>query len=162
MLNVLKLNISLGQPPLNGYWNIDPLAPEGSDKHVRADPNCLDGIVDNNECEEVLAQYTLDFIPLQARFQVLTHWMSKVAHGGMLILTCLNINELARLIHLGQIADSQSITANVFGPCTNIWLIRKSVTTVDDTIGMIRQGGQFDVEKVVFDGLMFTVVARRK
>lgn len=157
----MKINLKLGQPPINGYVNLDPLAQSGDTKSIQADLSNLDQFVDANECSEILALYVLDFFPLQMRPQILMHWMSKVAHDGTLTLSGLDIREAARLIHLGYIDNSPQITDTLYGPAQNLWTIRKGVTAPQEIIDIVLSTGQFRLENQKFDNLYWLLSFRR-
>lgn len=158
----MKLNILINGKPLNGYLNVDVLAQPNDQTKINADISNLDAVVDHNECAEVLAIGVLDFVPLPLRSKVLNNWLAKVSHGGTITLSGIDLNEFSRLVHNGQLNDVVQINQTLFGLCRTAWEIRKSYVPLDQTIQMIVQTGQFDIQAVKYDGIYYYVTARRK
>lgn len=157
----MKLNLLIGGAALNGYLNADQVFNGQSDR-VQAELQDLDPIVDHNECEEVLALDILDFMPLSMRQKTLHGWMTKVAHGGTITLSCLDLNEFTRQVYNGNLHDTYQVNQILFGPVTHTWSIRKSICTLSDTVQMIMSTGQFDVVSQRFSGVHYIVTAKRK
>jgi hypothetical protein len=157
----MKLNLLIGGAALNGYLNADQLF-NGQNDRVQAELQDLDPIVDHNECDEVLALDILDFIPLSLRAKTLNGWMTKVAHGGTITVSCLDLSEFTRKVYNGDLKDTYQVNQILFGPVTTAWSIRKSVCTLSETVQMIMSTGQFDVVSQRFDGVHYIVTAKRK
>lgn len=155
----LSVNLTIRGNVLNGYMNLDPTAQVGENDRILCEPTNLDPIVDNNEIdEEFLCNDTLDYLPLPARQQTLNHYLAKVGHGALFVCTGLDLTEVCRLVGTGKIVDTPQICGIIYGTQVS----KKSAITAEDTIGMIMQTGQFDVEKVSFSNLQWVVTARRK
>lgn len=95
----MKVRIGYKQPTIKGFIHIDP---SPTDNNVPAynglleDLN-LDGIVDNNECTEIIAGELINFIPVEKVFTVLTHVCMKLRHGGRITIGGID----CRMIALG-------------------------------------------------------------
>lgn len=158
----MKTNLLIGGKPLNGYLNIDVLAQPNHQDRVAGDITNLDAVVDNNECQELLAIDVIDFVPLQIRQQTLQNWSNKIAHGGIITVSAVDLVELARLISSGQLADVVEINKSIFGIANNVWQIRKSYIPLQDTVQMLVQSGQFEIQSVHFKNFNYYITARRK
>lgn len=158
----MKVQLLINGRPSNGYMNIDVLANPQDQDRISGDIVNLDSLVDNNECEQLLAINVIDFIPLQIRQQVLTNWMGKIAHGGLLILSAMDLKEVARVIDNGQLSDVVGINQTVFGLGTNLWTIRKSYVSAEQTMQMILSTEQFYIESIKYEGLYYYITAKRK
>ena len=96
----MKVRIGYKQPVIKGFIHIDP---KPAEENVPAynglleDLN-LDGIVDNNECTEIIAGELINFIPVEKVFTVLTHVCMKLRHGGRIIVGGVD----ARMLALGM------------------------------------------------------------
>jgi hypothetical protein len=159
---MVKLNITLGGPVLNNYINIDPLPRQPQQDLIQAEPDKLDHLVDNNECSQIIAEGVLDFYPLGARYQVITHWLSKLSHGGTLVLTCRDIHDLSRQIHRGEISGTSDINNALYGAANHMWTLRKSVASLEDTIQMCLANGQTEVVAVKYIGADYVLTVKRK
>lgn len=161
----MKVNLTIGGQSINGFMNLDQVAqPNQSDRQL-ADLAKLDDIIDHNEVdEELLALDVINFFPLQMVPQVVNHWCCKIAHGGLITISSLDLQEAARTISLGTISDTLQINRLLYGNVTNTWTIRKSFVGLQDVITIVTQTGQFDVGQIKFspDGLFFVVTFRRK
>ena len=150
-------------PALNGYLNIcQGPATTNDQERVYAELQNIDNMVDHNECTDVLALDVIDYLPLGLRHNVINHWCTKVAHGGTITLSGLNLQEVTRLIFNGKISDVAEINRIVYGNISNVWTIRKSFTPPEDTAGMIMSTGQFDIVAQRFDGVFYVITAKRK
>ena len=160
----MKVNLLIGNssPVLNGYLNIDCCGnPQSSDRIVGQIEN-LEALVDANECEELIALQVLDHMPIQIRAKVLQHYLTRIAHGGLLIISSIDLMEVSRLIYNGSIADILEMNKLVYGIGNNPWSWKKSFIPLQDTIGLIMNGGQFVIESIKYDGVFYVIKSRRK
>jgi hypothetical protein len=107
---MLKLNLLVDDPAgvKPGYLNLDPFAPEPcSDGRVRGALHQLHEHADGGEAAEVLALGVLEFFPAEAADKVLRHWVSKLAHGGTITLSCWDARELCRGYLAGTLSHDQ-------------------------------------------------------
>lgn len=80
----------------SGYVNVDPHAPEG-DPHGRvACPLDSLSLCETNEASEIIAAGVLDRFPTHQVDAVLDHWISRLAHGGVLTVSVGDAREAAR------------------------------------------------------------------
>lgn len=135
----MKVNLGIKTNFLNGYMNLDCVQDPNS-KCVFVDPFKLETVLDHNEIDEVfLVNDTLDFLHLQARPNAISHWLTKLAHGGKIVIMGNDLQEVCRLGHLGQL-DPNQLNSIVYG------FGKKSAVRPIDNIQMILQTGQFDLE----------------
>lgn len=156
----MKVNLLIGGYPLNGYLNLDPLAQPNDASKVNHTLENLDDIIDNNECTELLAYNVIDTFPINVRQQVLSHWLSKIEHNGVFVLSGLDINKAARLITSCDISIGD-INTLLYGPCLNMWSINKGAWSLHDAINAIMSNGQFKILTKSFNGLNYIVKAQR-
>ena len=97
----MKINLLLNNPKdiRSGYINVDPFAilddPFG---RQNGEPNNLDFLVDNNEATEIIAHDILDRYTNQEVNEILDHWLTKLAHGGELVISMVDIREVSRAV----------------------------------------------------------------
>lgn len=157
---MIKANLGIRVKPLSGYINLDPTGQPNESDRVACNLQDLAGIIDANELEEFLCSDTLDFIPLQARQSVLTHWLTRVAHGGLFVLTGNDIFQLARVIHNGTLGDLSKVNEAVY----RFDVSKKSAVVPEVNLQIIMSTGQFVLESVKYLDNKFTycISVRRK
>jgi hypothetical protein len=151
----MKLNLTVGGFPLNGYLNIDPLSKEnqhGIDN--------IDDLVDNNECEEVLAYGVIDIFPLDVKRDKLAHWASKVEHHGFFIFSGTDLGKISRLIVDGLI-DSRNSNVGLYGNPANPWTTKRSLWTVEEAKQAVLSMSQFNIASIEFSGIEYVIKAQR-
>jgi hypothetical protein len=157
----LKVNLTIAGQALNGYLNIDPLANPKDEDKIATDISNIDSFVDHNSAELLLALDVLDFFPLQVRQSVLINYMCKIAHGGSLIVGGLDIREIGRALFYQNLDLRREANLHLFGPCDHVMRSKKSLITMDDTVEMIMNPGQFEIQSKKFDGMHYLVEAKR-
>jgi len=101
----MKVNLLVNQPGdvRSGYLNIDPAAPaDCQDGRVHGDLSKL-SLVEANEATELVAHGILDRYSVQDADTVLDQWIGKLAHGGTLSISVVDIREVARAVLYGTI-----------------------------------------------------------
>ena len=98
----MKINLILDGHPLSGYKNIDPHGYEDETKTV-GDLENLHDIVEDAEATEILALDIIDFLPLNSVEPAISHWVSKLRHGGKIAIgsyqKILGLAEANEVIH---------------------------------------------------------------
>lgn len=141
----MKVQLGVRINPLNGFLNLDLAAQPNEQDRVHADIYKLDSLLDNNECDQVILNDSLDYLPFgQARQTALQHVMTKIAHGGQLIIMGTDIREACRLGHLGQLNDQQ-LNHIVYG------MGKKSFVSLEENVNVVLSGGQFDLLEKKFN-----------
>ena len=83
----MKLQITIHDQPMSGYQYINPMY--GQDIYN------LDNIVSDNECTEIFADKIIDFISISNMFNMVSHWIKKLRHGGILVIGGTDCYELS-------------------------------------------------------------------
>jgi hypothetical protein len=100
----MKLNLLLDNADgvRDGYVNIDPLSSNDTSR-VAADVFNLNHTYDAGEVEEIVAFDILDYCYGPAANEVVDHWISKLQHGGKLVIGTLDAREVSRAYLNGRI-----------------------------------------------------------
>ena len=77
----------------NGYVSVNP---------ARGN---LDGLVEAGEASEVVALGVLDFFKPEQQHEMLAHWASRLAPGGVITVSCTDLYEVARSLVLGGLDE---------------------------------------------------------
>jgi hypothetical protein len=155
----MKLNLLLhGQDLRGGYLNVDPFAEPDSDKVVGSVTN-LDALVHDAQADEIIALDILDFLPACDVDATLEHWVSKLRHGGTVTIGGLDLHEVARRFHLGQI-DLDAANQLIHGRQRFPWEYRKSTLALSVLISKLLTLGLIPTRKVYSDEF-YCVTARR-
>lgn len=94
----MKLHISVGQPDLAGYINIDV------GKHS-VDLASLDQICGPSACTDMIINDVLKFIPYEKIVIVLQHLASRLRHNSKLTLIFTDINSIIRSYNNGEVDE---------------------------------------------------------
>ncbi|SVC80422.1 uncharacterized protein METZ01_LOCUS333276 [marine metagenome] len=81
---------------LHTHLNLDPFTSDETDVIIRADVKNLDNFVDDAEAQEIVALDVIDYIPLGDINNVIKHWVSKLRHGGSLIIGGTDLFEVSK------------------------------------------------------------------
>ncbi len=158
----MKLNLLLDNhnDVRSGYVNVDPFAPE-QDKYgrVRADVNNLDAVVEAGEATKIVVSDILSYFPPEQVDEILTNWLSKLAHGGTLAVTVVDLREVARkfLANIIPIEDMQSL---LHGAQEQPWQFRKSSLTLPLLIEVFTTRGYKILSKRIQNNMATVVVQR--
>ncbi len=157
----LKVNLLLAGQALNGFMNIDPLSNPQDNSKIAANLDNLDSLIDHNSVELLLAMDVLDYYPLQGRPTILNNWLCKLAHGGKIVVSGLDIREVGRWIYYQQGDLHREGNLLLYGPADHVLRLRKSMVTIDDVIVNIMRTNQFSIQSKRFEGLQYIVEAQR-
>ena len=92
-----KINLLYGSGDvLDTHLNLDPFTAEETDALIRADVKNLNDFVDDAEAEEIIALDVIDYMPLRDINTVIEHWVSKLRHGGSLIIGGVDLLEVSK------------------------------------------------------------------
>ena len=83
-LKVSLLKINIGGSPLSGFTNL-----------TKEQFN-LDTICEAAECTEIIVENTLEYFPLQEVEVLINHWVSKLRHGGTLIIVANHLTKICK------------------------------------------------------------------
>lgn len=92
-----KINLLYGSGDvLHTHLNLDPFTAEETDSLTRADVKNLNDFVDDAEAQEIIALDVIDYIPLMDINKVIEHWVTKLRHGGSLIIGGVDLFEVSK------------------------------------------------------------------
>jgi len=139
----VKVNLLIDNPGdvRSGYVNIDPLAPENDpDGRLKGDVGNLDHAVDGGEAEEILALEVLDYFPGHQADDILANWLSKLAHGGRLTISVVDVKEVARAVCSNNLSIDD-INELLHGKQEKPWQFRKSAYTLSQLVEVLSNQG---------------------
>lgn len=103
-MNEVKLNLIYHQADfLNTHTNISPFNTIENPELVIGNTTNIDWIADNGECSQIIALDTIEYIPHNKVYEVISNWVGKLKVGGQLILGFVELLELCNLYHRGNI-----------------------------------------------------------
>lgn len=121
----MKLNLIFGSNGIrSGYHNIDPF-PNGVDGTQRGDVANLDWAVSDAECMEIIAIDIIDFVPRTEQHNVLSHWIKKLRHGGIITVGGIDLLLLSKAIVSREVGVSDAAEL-IYGDQDLPWKYRKN------------------------------------
>ena len=95
----MKLHISVGKAPLNGYLNLDT-APINPEEQPAFTGSLLDltVMVEESECKEILADDILDYVTAENTYATLEYFIKLLRHGGCLIVGGTDLYEVSKAV----------------------------------------------------------------
>jgi hypothetical protein len=157
-----RLNLLLDNPAgvRPGYLNLDPLAPDDDPAgRVKCDPGNLDPVVDAGEAAELVAHDLLDRVPLAQANTLLDHWLSKLAHGGTITVSCVDLLEVAKSLQNRLITVEEASTL-LHGEQGKNWQFRQANYTLAQIADTLRGKG-LKVQQKRINEFRAIVVAQR-
>lgn len=107
----MKLFITVGAQALSGYTTIDPAGGEGK---TSCDFRSLDSVCGQAEATEICAPEMMDYIHSNDIMNVLKNWVSKLRHGGRIIVGGTDLYEVSKGVVSGQL-DTVSGNKTLYG-----------------------------------------------
>lgn len=123
----MKLNLIYGEGDyLNGYLNLHPFAMQETEQpKIRiADIKNLDRWVSNAEATEIIATDVIDYLLIQEVPQIIAHWISKLRHGGKIVIGGTDMLEVSKAFHEYEI-DLQTVNKLLHGQQTQPHLVKR-------------------------------------
>jgi hypothetical protein len=153
----MKIYIGINTKAINGYKTVDPAG--GIDK-IALDHRCLDGVAETNECTEILAPTILNHIHASELERTLDHYISKLRHGGKLIIGGTDIRDIAKKIIKDELTYGQ---ANIllYGMAPFNWVNQCGSYCMYDIVELLRTRG-LKVVSQKCDDINFIVEAHRE
>lgn len=157
----LRVNLLLDTPAdVRADWlNIDPTAQPGDKERIACDLGRLDALVDAGEVGELVAMDILGFAPRPLMEKMLSHWISKLAHGGSLTVSVLDLLEVTKSLQNRLITVEQA-SELLYGSQDKPWRFRQSGLTLG-ALSAILQAKGLKVQKKRMSGFQAIVVAVR-
>jgi hypothetical protein len=81
---------------MSGYTHVNPFNTAPTDGDCCCDVDKLDDIVDDGEATEILAMDVIDYLSIPDVNNVIRHWVSKLAHGGRIIIGGTDLYEVCK------------------------------------------------------------------
>lgn len=139
----MKLNLLIDNPDdvRSGYVNIDPFA-EPCDPHgrVKGALHDLGHTVDDGEASEIVANDVLDYHPGAVLDDVLNNWLKKLARGGTLTVSTVDVREVARLVWFGNV-DINEANNLLHGEQKKEWQLRKVSLSLPHLVEVLEAKG---------------------
>lgn len=134
----MKLHIDINTNPLNGYTTIDPIG--GDTTKICLDYRNLDSVVQTNECTEIYAPSILNYIHNAELDSIIKHYVSKLRHGGKLIIGGSDIRDIAKKIIKEEISleDANKL---LYGIAPFVWITKRGAYTMYDISSMLKTMG---------------------
>jgi hypothetical protein len=125
-----KINLLYGSGDvLHTHLNLDPFTSEETDALIRSDIKNLDSFIDDAEAQEIIALDVIDYIPLTDINKVIQHWVSKLRHGGSLIIGGTDLFEVSNAFSQYRIDITQA-NKLIHGEQSKPYLIKRVNFTV--------------------------------
>jgi len=121
----MKLYLSILPEELNGYINICP--------HTGGDLFHLE--CEDNSCTEIIAEI-LDYVPRHQLVPVIEHYVSKLRHGGSIILGGVDAIESMEIFLITL--DLDRLNSSLFGNQNHAWAFKLGCTTVTEIVEILK------------------------
>jgi hypothetical protein len=151
----MKLYLGLDIQPVSGHTTIDPLGGEGK---TALDFRSLDSVVDAGECEVINAK-VLDHIHGSELYSTIQHWVSKLAHGGSIVLGGRDLLEVSKTVINGGSSNSDC-NKMFYGVNNSAAGISKGMYEANEIAGILMELG-LKLDKKRINGIDFIVEAHR-
>lgn len=155
-----KLNIIMGGDYLNGYINLSPVPNEEYPDVINGSINYLDGVIDNGELDELVADKVVEYIPHTQLQSTISNWVSKIRVGGKLVIGLVETLEVCRMMNLG-IMNLQQYNNIVHGTQENERLVKFSSVTTQNIIDMVTKPHSYKLISHTLVGVDSTLVFER-
>lgn len=153
----MKLFIGVDVAPLNGYTTVDPV---GSENTISVDFRSLDSVCEPAECTEIRAPNILNFIHGSELYSVLANWVSKLRHGGKLIVGGSELLECCKSVMLGQINVAEA-NKLFYNEKRTPWHVNFGMYECNEIVGLLTDFG-LRIEKKRINGNTFVIEAYRE
>lgn len=159
----MKINLLVNSPKdvRSGFLNVDPFASE-PDQHgrVKSDLVNLDKFVSDGEATQLVAHGILNYFPIDKADEVVEKWLAKLAHGGTITLSAVDLREVAKKF-LANVINIEEANSLLHGEQKAEWQYYKSSYTLSVIVEVLETKGYRILLKQV-NGNIATVVAQRK
>lgn len=168
----MKINITIGGSGYkSGFVNIDPTlqrmgeevilenANDDQTNVIKADIRNLSEITQENECTEIYAADILDYLQFDESKAIVSHWVSRLRHGGKIAIGGTDIEEVCRVFRSGKI-DIEDFNQVVHGTFEKPWSVKLSHRKIEDLVGLLQANG-VRVTKKRIEGINMIVEGER-
>lgn len=138
----MKLNLLINNPggARSGYVNVDPIAPDGDADRIKGQLEDLNHVCDAAEVAEIVAHDILDFFPAPMADKVLDHWVSRLAHGGTLTVSVVDLLEVSRAF-VARSLDTHQANELLHGKQGQPWEVRMATYHVPVLVDVLARKG---------------------
>ena len=163
----MKLNLLMcSDDVLAGYRNIDPVPTFtnteqafSSDKEI-GDVQCLDGIADDGEVEEIIAQDIIDYVDIPNKLQTIQNWVKKLSYNAKLVISGIDLYETCKSFGSTALSDEQAILL-LYGDPDFPFGQRRGCLQMEQVINILTQLGLVVIQKRI-SNFRYTIVAERR
>lgn len=152
----MKLFVTINKEPINTYITVDPFG--GSNK-IAIDHRNLDQACSTNECMEIYAPEILDHVHFTELDNFIKHYISKLRHGGRLIIGGTDIRDIAKKIIKDELSIND-VNNLFFGMSPMNWLSKTGSYTMHDIVNLLKQNG-LKIVKQKCDDIKYIIEAKR-
>jgi hypothetical protein len=159
-----KVKVSINKLPRNGFTNIDP-CPDIPDKYedvfdvIHADFRNLDKVIYDSECDEIIIEDIVDFIPEPNLYDHIECWTKKLRHNGQITITGTDLEETIKCYTSGRMGISD-INLEIYGACNSTWSFKGGLTTLG-YVTKVLKGHNLKIRYKNLNDNKFMVIARR-
>ena len=121
--------------------------------------NDISNLVEDNECLEILAPTIINYLPFNQLQQIITGWVSKLRHGGKIVLGGTDLYEISKRVTRGEI-DTDLANVLIYGQQTGVWDVKRSQLNLKDVSDLLSHLGLKIITKKL-DGIDMVVEAIR-
>lgn len=147
----MKVLITINEDNIEGYLKISPML-----GHYLND---ISNLVEDNECLEILAPTIINYLPFNQLQQIITGWVSKLRHGGKIVLGGTDLYEISKRVTRGEI-DTDLANVLIYGQQTGVWDVKRSQLNLKDVSDLLSHLGLKIITKKL-DGIDMVVEAIR-
>ena len=157
----MRINLYMSGVARSGYLNISPFATQSVDNPqvIRGSVSNLDEFAEDSEADEILALSVVDFLPARNVEESITHWVSKLRHGGSITISGLDINLACKAVARQEI-DLATANQLIYGNQSATWDHRKASLNILAVVDMLKTKG-LKITSKRFDNYDYIVKAER-
>lgn len=148
----MKLLLNNTKIGLSGYLHVSPANGDN--------PIDLDRYVDNNECQEIICDEIINYIPITELYKYIVKLETKIAHYGKLIINSVDSKEITKL-YFNDVIDTLTYNNIVYGTRTNTWEFKQSVICLDEITSIFNSLNLKILSKKI-NGYNFIIVGERQ
>lgn len=157
---MVKINLLYGADDiLSGYINVDPTTSSQDNKKVSGDVVNLDYLVENSECNHIVANEILSYLPASLINQTISHWIAKLRHKGILTIVDVDLIEISKGISQRYI-DLEAANNLLYGAQDTDWKFKKCALSSFDIIEYLKEH-KLRILKNRINNYKFTIEAQR-
>lgn len=156
----MKINLLYGHGDfLQSHLNINPFSLEETESMKIGDIRNLDGWVDDAEATEIIAMDVIDYFSLAEVNPILDHWISKLRHGGKIVIGGCDALDAAKALSQYEL-DLQTFNMLIHGTQDQPHLYKKTTLTLIGIVEYFREHG-LKIIKQRKHGINYVVEAKR-